>query len=115
MPVFPALYRHISNKREARRVAESKKSGPYSNKSWRTAFGTSSYVQRRANPSNSNSNSNSKGSTKGGDPYLLSMDEIEPPGFEESATTNRSEERDLESGMAVVVVGEGEGGRRQLL
>lgn len=89
MPVFPALYRHITNKREARRAAGSK-SGPYSDRSWRTAFGTSSYVQRRAD------HSNSKGSKKGGDPYLLSMDEMEP-GLE-SGPTNQSE-RDLESGM----------------
>lgn len=100
MPVFPALYRHISNKREARRAAVSK-SGPSSNKSWRTAFGTSSYVQRRAN------HSNSKGSKKGGDPYLLSMDEIEP-GFE-SATANQSE-RDLEGGMTTTTVRGGSDG-----
>lgn len=89
MPVFPALYRHISNKREARHAAESK-SGPYSDKSWRTAFGTSSYVQRRAN------HSTSKGSKKGGDPYLLSMDRLEPG--HDSGPTNQSE-RNLESGM----------------
>lgn len=89
MPVFPALYRHISTKREARRAAVSK-SGPHSDRSWRTAFGTSSYVHRRAD------HSNSKGSKKGGDPYLLSMDEIEPE--LENGPRNQSE-RDLESGM----------------
>lgn len=89
MPVFPALYRHITNKREARRAAASK-SGPYGDKSWKTAFGTSSYIQRRAG------NGNSKGSKKGGDPYLLSMDEIEPG---HGGGPPSQSERDLESGM----------------
>lgn len=89
MPVFPALYRHISNKREARRAAASK-SGPYSDKSWKTAFGTSSYIKRRAD------HGNSKGSKKVGDPYLLSMDEMETG--HDGGQSNQSE-RDLENGM----------------
>lgn len=100
MPVFPALYRHITNKREARHAAGST-SGPYSDKSWKTAFGTSSYVQRRAD------RGNSKGSKKGGDPYLLSMDEIEPR--HESGPTNQSE-RDFESGMTTTTVRGGSDG-----
>lgn len=89
MPVFPALYRHITNKREARRAAASK-SGPYSDRTWRTAFGTSSYIKRHAD------HDNSTGSKKGGDPYLLSMDEIEPGSGD--GPLNQSM-RDLESGM----------------
>ena len=89
MPVFPALYRHVTNKREVRRAAASE-SGPNSDKTWKTAFGTSSYIQRRADKGNS------KGSKKGGDPYLLSMDEMEPQ--HGGGPTTRSE-RDLESGM----------------
>lgn len=90
MPVFPALYRHITSKREARRVAASK-SGPSSDKSWKTAFGTTSYVRRLTDH-----HDNSKGTKKGGDPYLLSMDEIEPGAG--GGLPNQSE-RDLERGM----------------